>query len=645
MSRSKLSNTELKFYNTAGASDVVMAKIKGTSADTLILEGSSGATKVSLQNVADPTGTGHVATWDFVNTKINELSNGLSWKEPVKCKTTADVAGSMVGNVFTCTLQAPQTFDGTSVALNDRVLFANQTDQTHNGIYNCTAQGGGRVGSEEQAVFTRATDADTSAELKACAVFVESGTVHADTAYVQTTDSPVLGTSNIVWSQFSSAGEILAGSGLSKSGNTISASVDDTFIEIEAGALTVKTNSITEDKVASKTLTASSVQDASLTDILLADNACVSRCIPNSAVLERCLNNSACTTNKVADGAITQAKLSTSPPAVSTASILDANITTALLADSAVSSDKIGSSQILSSHLSAGSVQTSALGDAQISTQKCIDGFCTSAKLASQAVVSSKIAPSNILTSHIASNQITSDLVGASQIGQVHLKPNACGTDQLVDGACTEDKIASNSITTSKMGTLSGLTVNGIVNATAFVASGAGSESDGGFALPKSKSLSIDFNSNQTITGNDTFETVGGSNAGAGVNFSFDDNITMAVCFSVFKIQHTGTSGSSIVPNYEVAYYDGSGNQQAFSDVSGALNDFQLYSDSATDYQLSHQGVLGDGSTRIASIRLRIKHDQASDTLVIRDSMQITALAVDDSSGSVSKTYLNGSLS
>jgi hypothetical protein len=41
----------------------------------------------------------------------------------------------------------------------------------------------------------------------------------------------------------------------------------------------------------------------------------------------------------------------------------------------------------------------------------------------------------------------------------------------------------------------------------------------------------------------------------------------------------------------------------------------------------------------------RFKHDQASDTLVIKDSMQITALAVDDSSGNTSKTYLNGSLS
>jgi hypothetical protein len=195
------------------------------------------------------------------------------------------------------------------------------------------------------------------------------------------------------------------------------------------------------------------------------------------------------------------------------------------------------------------------------------------------------------------------------------------------------------------MGTLSGLTVSGIVNATAFVATGSGSESDGGFALPKCKSLSIDFNSNQTISGDDTFATIGGSNAGAGVNFSYDSNITLAVCFAVFKIQHTGTNGSNITPNYEIAYYDASENQQSFSDVSGALNDFQLYSSSATDYQLSHQGVLGDGTTRIASIRLRIKHDDTSDTLVIKDSFQLTALAVDDSSGSVSKTYLNGSLS
>ena len=163
MSRSKLSNTELKFYNTSGESDVVYAKLKGTSQNSLILEGGSGATKVSLQNVADPTGTGQVATWDYVNAKVNELNNGLSWKAPVRAKSTADVAGSLVGNVFTCTGNSQQTLDGVVVALNDRVLFASQTDQTQNGIYFCSTEGAGRVGSEEQAVFTRTTDADTSA--------------------------------------------------------------------------------------------------------------------------------------------------------------------------------------------------------------------------------------------------------------------------------------------------------------------------------------------------------------------------------------------------------------------------------------------------------------------------------------------------
>ena len=77
MSRSKLSNQELKFYNTSGESDVIYAKLKGSSTDTLIFEGASSATKVKLKNVADPTATGEVATYDYVNTKVNELSNGL----------------------------------------------------------------------------------------------------------------------------------------------------------------------------------------------------------------------------------------------------------------------------------------------------------------------------------------------------------------------------------------------------------------------------------------------------------------------------------------------------------------------------------------------------------------------------------------
>ena len=78
MSRSKLSNQELKFYNTSGASDVIYAKLKATQTDTVIFEGASSATKVKLKNIADPTATGEVATFDYVNTKVDELSNGIS---------------------------------------------------------------------------------------------------------------------------------------------------------------------------------------------------------------------------------------------------------------------------------------------------------------------------------------------------------------------------------------------------------------------------------------------------------------------------------------------------------------------------------------------------------------------------------------
>ena len=642
MSRSKLSNNELKFYNTAGSDDVIYAKIKGSSTDTLILEGASSATKVTLSNVADPTGTGQAATYDYVNTKVNELSNGLSWKEPAKLKTTANVAGALVGAVFTCTANAQQTFDSVLVALDDRVLITHQTDQIQNGLYTCSTQGNARAGLEEQAVFTRATDADTSAELKACAVFVEQGTVHADTAYVQTTDSPVLGTSNITFAQFSSPGEILAGTGLSKSGNTISANVDDSTIEIEAGSLILKDLGVTAGKVATNSLTGAQIQDASLTDAELADNACIERCIASSAVIGRCISNSAVTSNKILDGACVADKIATD--AVTTVKVLDANITTSKLADSACTSDKIGSNQVLSSHYAAGSVDSTALGTAAVLTASCQDAFCTTAKLASQAVTSSKIAPSNILSSHVASNQILSTHISSSQIQASHMKTNSIGTDSIVDGACTADKLGANSVTTSKIGTLSGLTVNGIINATSFVATSGSGESDSGFSLPKCKSVSIDFDTDQAITGDDAHVTIGSDSALSAVTFAADDNITLCLGESVFRVKHLG-GGTQCEILFEIAYYNGAGVQQAYSDVTSQTDDFHFSSASESTYLLSHGATLGDGATRIASIRLRIKHDTPSNTLAITDSLQTTCIAIDNTSSNVQRTFSSGTIS
>ena len=643
MSRSKLSNTELRFYNTSGESDVIYAKLKGSSTDALIFEGASSATKVQLRNVADPSGTGHVATYDWVNTQLSSLTNGLSWKAPVKAKSTSNLAGALSGAVFTCTANAQQTLDGVLIALNDRVLLAAQTDQTQNGVYVCTAKGDARAGSEEQAVFTRATDADSADDLKACAIFVEQGSTAADTAYVQTTDALTLGTSNIVFAQFSSAGEIVAGTGLSKSGNTLSASVDDTFIEVEAGALTVKDGSITAAKVATNTLTGNEIQDASIAAAELADDACITRTIQDSAVTTSKLANTAVTSGKLADGACTIDKLAAS--AVTTAKLLDANVTSGKLANDAVSTDKIADAAISSAKIASGAVLTASLGDAQVSTGKLIDGNVTALKLASNSVTSSKIAASNVLTSHIADSQITTAKIASDQVNASHLKADAVTEAKILDGAVSADKLAANSVTTSKLGTLTGLTVNGIVNATSFVATSSGGESDSGFALPKAKSLSIDFTTNQSISGDDTYATVGSSSDLAAVTFAYDDNITMAITTSLFRVEHTGTNGTTITALYEVSYYNASEVAQAYSNVTTQPRTYQMYSSSATDYLLGHQATLGDGATRIAKIRMRLKHDVASDSVAVTDSLQMTTIAIDDSSGNISRTYSSGTLS
>ena len=52
--------------------------------------------------------------------------------------------------------------------------------------------------------------------------FVEEGTANADSGWVLTTSSPVtLGTTSLAFTQFSGAGQVTAGTGLTKTGNTL----------------------------------------------------------------------------------------------------------------------------------------------------------------------------------------------------------------------------------------------------------------------------------------------------------------------------------------------------------------------------------------------------------------------------------------
>jgi len=151
-----------------------------------------------LTGVADPTAAQDVATKAYTDA----VAQGLDVKASVRLVATANVP-ALTGAV---------AIDGVTTSTGDRVLLTAQTAGSANGIYT-TATG----------AWARSTDADSSAEVTAgLFVFVTQGTAYADTGWVLTTNDPItLGTTSLAFAQFSGAGQITAGTGLTKTGNTL----------------------------------------------------------------------------------------------------------------------------------------------------------------------------------------------------------------------------------------------------------------------------------------------------------------------------------------------------------------------------------------------------------------------------------------
>jgi hypothetical protein len=199
------------------------------TASKLVIRDASGNIKV-----ATPTDSAHAATKGYVDA----ARSGLDVKQSVRAATTGPVN-------LANQLEAGDTLDTTvTLVAGDRVLVKNQSTASENGIYVVQSSG----------AAVRASDAngtpDTGEMSGGTFTFVEEGTVNADSGWVVTSNGAItVGTDAINWAQFSGAGQITAGDGLTKSGNTINAVGTSDRITVNADSIDIASTYVGQSSI------------------------------------------------------------------------------------------------------------------------------------------------------------------------------------------------------------------------------------------------------------------------------------------------------------------------------------------------------------------------------------------------------------
>lgn len=200
---------------TVNADDVAL-NLTYTDGRYLLLSGGTLTNFLTLH--ADPTSALHAATKQYVDI----VSQGFTFKNAVRAVASTNIA----------TLSGPQTVDDVSLIAGDRVLVAGQSTASQNGIYTVAA-----------GAWVRATDADANGEIKdGTLVPVAEGTANADSQWMCTATgaSPwVPGTSTSTWTKYSSVNDLIAGAGLTKSGNIINVVSANADLLVGTDSLTI----------------------------------------------------------------------------------------------------------------------------------------------------------------------------------------------------------------------------------------------------------------------------------------------------------------------------------------------------------------------------------------------------------------------
>lgn len=253
-SPSELENAELAFNEV----DDILYYGKGTggvggSATVIEAIGGSGAmvTLASTQTITGAkTFSNNVSLDSFRITDLDTPVNDTDAANKAyvdAARAGLDVKGSVIAATTSeITLSGEQTIDDVLVVSGNRVLVKNQSNPALNGIYLASTTG-----------WTRTEDANSTETITpGLFTFVEQGTINENSGWVLTTDSAVtVGATELDFAQFSGAGMITAGGGMTKDGNTLNVETADVSrIVINADSIDLATTAVSSGTYKSVTV-------------------------------------------------------------------------------------------------------------------------------------------------------------------------------------------------------------------------------------------------------------------------------------------------------------------------------------------------------------------------------------------------------
>jgi hypothetical protein len=215
--------------------DQVTIESTGAGQGINLVPGANGNVNVNstyINNVLSPQQATDAANKSYVDSVASGVRPTLS----VVLTTTATLnaytynnGAAGVGATITLNAPAPLFLEGQLVTAGMRVLIKDEVgaNAPYNGIYLCTTQGTPSVA----AVLTRATDFDLSTEVPSTYTFAE----YSNAGFVcitPDTPTPVIGTTDIIWTQFSEAGAYQAGQGMTLTSQVFNVNPDNDTIYV-----------------------------------------------------------------------------------------------------------------------------------------------------------------------------------------------------------------------------------------------------------------------------------------------------------------------------------------------------------------------------------------------------------------------------